>query len=193
MTIKALTKHSGFTLLEVLVTIAIASILMAIAVPSFSNTINRSALSSTINEINSSLNYARSEAIKRGATVSILSKTAGSWAGGWDVFVDVNGNGAFDVGDTNIRSNESVRSNFTVHTTGDANFYTFTKNGLSNLAAISYIVVCNTSNSSTPVAFSSKVLYMNIIGLINLAADTNADNIPDKLPGANITSCITPF
>jgi len=93
----------GFTLIELLVTISIAAILLAIAVPNFMTFVQNNRLASQANDLVTALNYARSEAIKRGVRVTVCSRStdaacAGSttWDTGWLAFVDTNGNGAVD-------------------------------------------------------------------------------------------------
>lgn len=95
----------GFTLIELMVTVAVAAIVMGLAVPSFNETVRSSRLTTSANDWVSTLNFARSEAIKRSAPVSVKRNGATSqrWEGGWDVFVDINGNGAFNGdGDTDL-------------------------------------------------------------------------------------------
>jgi type IV fimbrial biogenesis protein FimT len=64
-------KHSGFTLLELLVTIAVAGILTAVAVPSFFSVINTNKLAAQSNELLAAIQYARSEAIRSNARVTV--------------------------------------------------------------------------------------------------------------------------
>ena len=95
----------GFTLIELLVTIAIAAIVVTMGIPSFSNAITNSRLTTKANELLTSLNLARSEAIKRGMQVTIRRKgsTSKHWEAGWDVFVDTDGSNSFnDDGDANL-------------------------------------------------------------------------------------------
>jgi type IV fimbrial biogenesis protein FimT len=92
--------NSGFTLIELLITITIAAIVLGIAIPSFSSTIASNRLTTSANELVTALNFARSEAVKRGMQVTVRNKGAATqWESGWDVFVDFNGNGNLD--DTN--------------------------------------------------------------------------------------------
>lgn len=89
----------GFTLIEMLVTVSIASLLLAIAAPSFKAIVSQSNAMSTADDLSSSIRIARSEAIKRGERVTICAnaKASGnqpscgrerSWTNGWFVFVD---------------------------------------------------------------------------------------------------------
>ena len=61
-------KSSGFTLVELMITLAIAGILVAVGIPSFNSTISDSRLTSYANEFVTALNLARSEAIKARCT-----------------------------------------------------------------------------------------------------------------------------
>lgn len=93
---------SGFTLIELMVAITVVAIFLALAVPAFTSTINRSRLSAATNELVTSLQYARSEAIKRNARVDLCRSAdqvqcgsgTDSWPGWIVVVPDGNGDGA---------------------------------------------------------------------------------------------------
>ena len=119
---------SGFSLIEMLVVIAVLSILLAVSLPNFQNMIERSGTNSQAKLFLTTLSLARSEAIKRGGNVAICASTDGAdcsakaWGAGWIVFFDANGNanglaGSVDAGDTLIRVFDSG---------GSANVTTFT-------------------------------------------------------------------
>ena len=78
-------QSSGFTLVEVMVVVAILGILAAIAGPSFGPLIERWRVRQAAEDLQSTLYYARSEAIKRGGDVSVNAKDASSWSSGWQV------------------------------------------------------------------------------------------------------------
>ncbi len=78
--------NDGFTLIELMVVIAVMSILMMIAVPSFRDASLSGQLRSSANDFVASANFARSEAIKRGNAVTVCVSTNGSscGSGGWE-------------------------------------------------------------------------------------------------------------
>lgn len=105
----------GFTLLEVMVVLAILGVLAAIAGPSFTPLIERWRVRQTVESMKSTLYYARSEAIKRGGHVAIqklpnntngctLAKTTEEWGCGWFVFLDTDGNGKWKAGEEILQS-----------------------------------------------------------------------------------------
>lgn len=75
----------GFSLLEVMVVVAILGILAAIAGPSFTPTIERWRVRQATEDLQSSLYFARSEAIKRGGGISVVAKDGADWSSGWQV------------------------------------------------------------------------------------------------------------
>ena len=87
-------------MIELMLTIAIAGILAAVALPSFKNMQKNNCLTTSVNSLVSSLQRARSEAIKRRTNVTITA-VGGSWSNGWNITLDEdrNGNGTLDTGE----------------------------------------------------------------------------------------------
>jgi len=88
-------RSSGLTLIELLLTIAVAAILLGAAIPSFSSLLARSALSTARDDLIHSLNLARTAAIMRGTATSVCAADANrecapsnKWEYGWLVFED---------------------------------------------------------------------------------------------------------
>ncbi len=76
----------GFTMVELLATVAIIAILSAVAVPAMREFSVRTNVTTTTNDIVVALALARSEAVKRGRNVSVIA-AGGSWSNGWTVQV----------------------------------------------------------------------------------------------------------
>jgi type IV fimbrial biogenesis protein FimT len=214
-----LTQAAGFTLLELMVVVSIAAILMAIAVPSFNATIRSNRLTSDANQFTTALNLARSEAVKRGLSVTVrkidnLSSTNGgvaaaaaaNWENGWDVFVDQNANGAFnDDGDATLcetapaedcllKTYAALQTNYTLRGSGAAanfaNYITYSPAGRSHTNG-SFIVCDNRDGTMIPIANTSRFIIVNLSGRARMGLDLDipADNIPNTPGAANIASC----
>ncbi|HWP94287.1 MAG TPA: GspH/FimT family pseudopilin [Gammaproteobacteria bacterium] len=100
----------GFTLIELMVVVALVAILATVAIPGFREMIANNRQVSRLNEIVASLHLARSEAVKSGASVSVCASAGpnydacsgvNAWEDGWIVFVEnAPANGDFDAGET---------------------------------------------------------------------------------------------
>jgi type IV fimbrial biogenesis protein FimT len=100
----------GFTLIELMVTLSVLGILLAVAAPNLQMFVQNSRLTSQTSELVGDLNFARSEAVKRGGTVTICASADGAtcsgaltWETGWIVFNDGNADSAVNGADTVLR------------------------------------------------------------------------------------------
>ncbi len=125
--VRAMDRQRGFTLNELIVTMAIAAILLTVGVPSFRDMILNNRIVTQTNELIAALNLTRSEAIKRGVRV-VVCRAAGSgcatdstsvWEAGWIIFADPNSNGVLDADEPIIRVREAVGGAITIRTGGN--------------------------------------------------------------------------
>lgn len=102
-------KRGGFTLVEVMVGLAVLGILVSIAVPSLRQFIVRSSFEGTVLDLRGAVGRARAEAIARGTVVTVAPQTAGDWTSGYEIFVDPLQRGVFTAADT-IGTGTDVRA-----------------------------------------------------------------------------------
>ena len=138
---RRLGSQNGFTLVEAMVTLAVAAILLAWAVPSMQSFISRNQMSTEVNNFMASLYFGRSEAVKRLRDVSLCPSTDGNscadsmdWAQGWMMYVDVNDNNNFDTGDIVVQTNPAVP----LGNTGNVQRITFNPRGSSNAGSFDF-------------------------------------------------------
>ena len=78
-------KAGGFTLIELVITLAVMAILVSWGFPSLQESIKNNRMAAQNNEMLAILKYARSEAIRRNTDVTVAITAA---SGGWSAFVD---------------------------------------------------------------------------------------------------------
>jgi type IV fimbrial biogenesis protein FimT len=110
-------RQSGFTLLELMIVLAVAAILVSIAIPNMRTFIQDGRLTSQANDFVTDINVARSHAIHRPATVVICPSATGAaclplgsnWEGGRLIFVDGDGDSTCCSGlDERLRYREAL-------------------------------------------------------------------------------------
>lgn len=78
-------RRRGFTLVELMVVVAIVAVLAAVGVPSFRDMLLNQRLASAARGFNSALNFARMEAIQRAQSVEVAALAGSGWSDGWVV------------------------------------------------------------------------------------------------------------
>lgn len=128
----------GFSLIELMVVIAVAAILLALAVPSFADVTTRNRIAGQANDFIAGVNYARSEAIRLGGTSGICASSdgttcSGDWTDGWLVWSDADRDGALDSPGEVLRIGTiNTRDTFEVATVTEVRF---TSRGLVDIEA----------------------------------------------------------
>ncbi|MBL3600831.1 MAG: GspH/FimT family pseudopilin [gamma proteobacterium endosymbiont of Lamellibrachia anaximandri] len=96
----------GFTLIELMVTLAAGIILLAVGIPAFTTMMANNQSAAYANDLVMALNLARSEAVKRKVPVAVCASNAvntacdqDNWENGWLLFTDVNTNGSHALAD----------------------------------------------------------------------------------------------
>jgi len=118
---KIYVEAKGFTLIELMVTVALVAILMAVAVPSMTTFQRNAQLTSFSNTLLSAINAARGEAMKRGKSAMVVPVDGSNWSSGWVVFVDLDRSQAFiETSDFTILKREAPPSYLEITATGTA-------------------------------------------------------------------------
>lgn len=102
---------SGLTLIELMITLSVMALVVSVSTPSFRQVIQENRMATQLNEFVADFNLARSEALKRGTSVTLCKRnevgnacsTTAAWIGGWIVFVDPDNDGVIDSGEAIIR------------------------------------------------------------------------------------------
>ncbi len=157
----------GFTLFEMVVVMGIVGILMAIAIPSYQYVTNSNRISAEINGLLGDLQFARSEAIKEGQTVSICVSTNGTtcaagntaWNNGWIVLSP-----SFA---TPLRAQSAFSGTDTLTANNTISAIAFNREGFAaGLPAGAML----TLHAATPAAGSTRCLSVTLIGLMTIQA-----------------------
>ena len=125
----------GFTLVELMMVLAIAAILVTVAIPSFSTVIKNNRLTTFTNSLVGSLILARSEAVRRGLPVSVCASSSGSqctsttWEQGWIVFTDGSTAGTVDGSDTVLRVQQQFGGDVAVAASAGSNHVRYAATG----------------------------------------------------------------
>ncbi len=120
-------KTQGFTLVELLITIAIMAIMMALAVPSFTQMVERNQVTTTGNDMIASIMLARSTAVTREENMALAKFD--DWGDGWTIT---------DTNDTVILSHRTSHPNLSITAQGSntTDSITYTAQGRTSPALV---------------------------------------------------------
>ncbi|GGA70940.1 prepilin-type N-terminal cleavage/methylation domain-containing protein [Neiella marina] len=180
--------NAGFTLVELMVTVAVVVILITIGIPGFNALIQRYTSESSIDMLHKDMHFARAEAVSLGKRVTVchLSSTNecdGNWLDGISVFVDDGDNvGELDGGELVLAQSAPLGSeNSFKDSTRDR--VTFTPDGLSAGFAATF-VFCPSSGDNK---YARGIILSNI-GRARATIDANEDGYHEDSNG-NILTC----
>ena len=141
----------GFTLIEMMVTVAVLAIIMMVAAPNLAGFVRSSKVRSAQSELIASLMLARSEAAKRGVTVGVAASApvAGKeFSKGWTVWVDTNEDGVVDSGEVVIRTYPSLNDAVVLGTTGGISAVAFNSSGFLTPSTAVNFKACGASDTT---------------------------------------------
>lgn len=152
-------RHRGFTLIELMITVGLVGILLAAVIPNMRTFLRNNQLSGGVNDMLRSIQMARTEAIKRqngnvvvcGTATPNVADTAMACDyatfNGWFVFQDTNGNWQHDAAEPVIERHDLLDPKVTVRTDANARIVSFAPSGFANPAGAKVpmrtVVICD--------------------------------------------------
>lgn len=173
--------QSGFTLVELMITVIIVAVLLVVAVPSFYSIIKNNRLRTQADRLVTTFQLARSEAVKRNIDVIVCpssdgSTCAGNFAEGWLVFADLDGEGDLDTGgapDPVLRVDQGLAVGYTVTGTDGTSDYatniTYYPDGSSNDPQAPALYVCPPDKDADAAWF----IQINVVGRTSAIRGSN--------------------
>jgi type IV fimbrial biogenesis protein FimT len=130
----------GFTLYELLITLLIVGVILSYGVPRLATFTQSSRISTAANDLHSSFQLARSEAVRASVNITICASSdsmdanatcSGTLDDGLIIFVDTNGNIERDAGENVLRTLPAIDSDIDILTNGPgATYFSFAGTGL---------------------------------------------------------------
>jgi len=159
----------GFTLIELMVTIALAAILMSVAAPSMTKMIGANRVQTEVSSFVNDLQFARSEAIKEGQPVTACPSSNGTsclaantWQAGWIVFSDPNGNATVDTNEDVLRWRPLLKGGDTFVAAPTTAAVTFNREGFTSSLGTSLVTF--KLHTADNVAKSTRCVAVSIGG-----------------------------
>jgi type IV fimbrial biogenesis protein FimT len=149
----------GFTLLELMIVVAIVGVLGAFAVPAMKDYLATGRLRSAASDLYSALLQARSEAIKLRSAATVAPISGTSWNSGWTV----------KVGGNLYQQTDALASSVEVTVVGTAAPIVYGSNG--RVSSGAQTVVFYTSGSKV----SARCVSVDATGLPRVRTDSNND------------------
>ena len=182
-------KSTGFTLIELMVALTVFAITVTVAIPNLREFIQNNRLISQTNDVISTLQLARSEAVKRKQTISICGSSDGatcnttSWEQGWIVFVDVDGDRVIDAGvDELLRVGESLKGANTLRSISFTSATSIQYNSRGAIDSTGSFKICDTRGATI-----ARAININITGRTRQAYDSNSSGTVNDVDGSDIT------
>ncbi len=165
-------RQQGLTLVELMVTLAVAIILLAVGMPMFTGVVGSNRATTQANELVAAFKLARSEAVKRADTVIVCARDgaacggAEDWDNGWLVFADADSDGAADDGEV-LRRWEALSVDSTIGVTPATDSVEFAASGEAN--SLLRFETDNASATGTDQDLAKRCVTVTLAGQVRAA------------------------
>lgn len=189
----------GFTLVELIVTVAVAAILVGLVAPGMVSFIRDNRLTSQINTLIGAIHFARAEAANRRTLVTLCASSdaatcnTSNWESGWLIFTDANnsGNAVLDGTDELILVQEAFEGGNTLRESG----FNFGGSGRLQFSSTGFLYGTSPTSGTLTLCDDRGVSYakaviVTIAGVSRLGTDEDGNGIVDDHQGSgNDVTC----
>ncbi|WP_417532143.1 GspH/FimT family pseudopilin [Marinobacter lipolyticus] len=177
----------GFTLVELLFTLAIVAVITGLAAPAMDNLIQTNRRHTAVSDLITMINLARNTAIMEQQTITLCPldkdrQCATDWTGIITVFRDPESDKTLDHDNQIIRISQVPEGGYWTANTSSRPYFRFMPTGIANYA-IGNMIWCPDNKDPARAA----QLIINRGGRIRLSKDTNGDGIVENASGTPIT------
>jgi len=188
------TNQGGFTLYELMVTVAIVGVVLAFGVPNMRQFNQNAKMTSTANDLHAAFHLGRSEASRAKTNITICPSDDGAtcgaadvtWDQGYIVFVDLDGDIAVDGDDAILRTQPAIADGITLKVANDARYFSFAatglgRSGVNGETALSQVVMCDERGNITAAGGNSAARVFVATPLGRATIQRDKDLIQDVL------------
>jgi type IV fimbrial biogenesis protein FimT len=198
---------AGFTLLELMVVLAIAGLLFAVAIPAMGDFIRNGRITGAANDVMAALHFTRSEAIKRRMPVTLCTSAnavgadnqanlnatcaASALLTGWIAFVDLNQSGQRDAGEAILLSHAPMNTLITARSSVNPMRVTYLLNGFALNPNAARIVLCDSRGNelSGGELSSARGILVSVTGRAGVTRDRGEIQTLVNAIGTTVGGC----
>ena len=178
--------RAGITLIELLICLAIISIVSFVAIPTFNDMYQNANSNSSINQLSRFIRYTQSEALSRRARVTLCPSSTGihceqDWHLGIMIFIDENNDQVRSEEEPLLRLKTPFLSSGKIHYNNPANKIVFSRQGFPLGSAGSFVYCPENTDEEY-----ARALILSFQGRLRVGRDSNGDDVVETTGGKNV-------